>query len=325
MVDWYQMAALRVLRQVGKVADADFLAMEVLPILWTFALGPLLDLQQFQSFMGLIKSLSTHIEREQTKKLQESTSSNGVPASRAAGKQGAWAPTTNTTDQAGGEVDFESLVSGNKANNGNTDILSDWGPPAMVSAGASQALPKPQVTKSNFSWSTADTSKAIPPPRSAGQMNALKASSFGTSRTVTPDQSLNSSFTPLQPGNPFSQPLQPLQPSQPSNISLRPMQMSSMGGAPSSAFSSSTAAPSINWSAATTNNNPGAVSWGTQRPPTQTTPSFSIAPPPKAPFYPQQNGSSHSNYTIAAPPPPTSQQPGQPAQKTGLDQYASLL
>jgi hypothetical protein len=40
------MAALNVFREVGKIADADFIAMEVLPIMWAFSLGPLLDLQQ---------------------------------------------------------------------------------------------------------------------------------------------------------------------------------------------------------------------------------------------------------------------------------------
>ena len=40
------MAALNVFKQVGKIADTDFIAMEVLPIMWAFSLGPLLNLQQ---------------------------------------------------------------------------------------------------------------------------------------------------------------------------------------------------------------------------------------------------------------------------------------
>ena len=57
------MAALKVFRQVGTVADTDFLALEVLPVLWSFSLGPLLTLPQFNDFMALIKSLSTRIEQ----------------------------------------------------------------------------------------------------------------------------------------------------------------------------------------------------------------------------------------------------------------------
>lgn len=64
-------AALNVLRQVGGVADSDFVAMDILPILWSMSLGPLLDLKQFQYFMDLIKGLSSRVEAEQTKKLQE--------------------------------------------------------------------------------------------------------------------------------------------------------------------------------------------------------------------------------------------------------------
>ena len=64
------MAALNVLRQVGGIADAEFVAIDLLPVLWTMGLGPLLDLQQFQAFMDLIKSLSSRVESEQTKKLQ---------------------------------------------------------------------------------------------------------------------------------------------------------------------------------------------------------------------------------------------------------------
>jgi SCY1-like protein 2 len=69
-------AALNVLRQVGGVADSDFVAMELLPILWSMSLGPLLDLKQFQMFMDLIKSLSSRVEAEQTKKLQELSGMN---------------------------------------------------------------------------------------------------------------------------------------------------------------------------------------------------------------------------------------------------------
>ena len=64
------MAALNVLRQIGGVAEAEFVALDLLPVLWSMSLGPLLDLQQFQAFQDLIRSLSSRVESEQTKKLQ---------------------------------------------------------------------------------------------------------------------------------------------------------------------------------------------------------------------------------------------------------------
>ncbi|KAI4800918.1 kinase-like protein, partial [Aureobasidium sp. EXF-8845] len=104
------MAALKVFRQIGQVVDSDFLAMEALPILWSFSLGPLLDLEQFQAFMTLIKSLSSRIEREHTRKLQELGSSNGAGATRSGAKQPTAFQSSSATN--GGEVDFASLVSG---------------------------------------------------------------------------------------------------------------------------------------------------------------------------------------------------------------------
>ena len=42
----FQMAALKVFRQVGRIADSDFVAMDILPVLWSMCLGPLLNLEQ---------------------------------------------------------------------------------------------------------------------------------------------------------------------------------------------------------------------------------------------------------------------------------------
>ena len=70
------MAALDVFRAIGSHTDTDFLAIDILPILWQFALGPLLNLSQFQAYMALIKSLSSRVESDQTRKLQELGSSS---------------------------------------------------------------------------------------------------------------------------------------------------------------------------------------------------------------------------------------------------------
>jgi SCY1-like protein 2 len=55
-----------------------------IPILWSFSLGPLLNLQQFQEFMVEIKAVSHKIEQEQVKKLRDlaTNSSNGTEAIR---------------------------------------------------------------------------------------------------------------------------------------------------------------------------------------------------------------------------------------------------
>ncbi|THC96768.1 hypothetical protein EYZ11_003777 [Aspergillus tanneri] len=106
------MAALGVFRQVGTVADTDFLAMEILPILWSFSLGPLLDLHQFGEFLALIKNISSKIEREQTKKLQE-LSSGGNSSGFQNGIDGSSKPSNlMQSDIDSTRDDFERLVLG---------------------------------------------------------------------------------------------------------------------------------------------------------------------------------------------------------------------
>ena len=145
-------AALNVLRQVGGVADADFVAMEILPILWTMSLGPLLDLKQFQSFMDLIKSLSSRIEAEQTKKLQELSGNNvsqgkGNADFMSFGNSNAFSNNGAPDDQ---DIDFESLVKGNAALNASNPMDGGWDSTPANQPNASNHHPKPVA----FSWST---------------------------------------------------------------------------------------------------------------------------------------------------------------------------
>ncbi|PHH76179.1 hypothetical protein CDD80_1734 [Ophiocordyceps camponoti-rufipedis] len=123
-------AALNVLRIVGQVADAEFVAMEILPLLWGMSLGPLLDLKQFQAFMELIKTLSRRVEEEQTRKLQETSLASNGPATSPnddfisfGGLTGTALDSSNGTD----ENDFEALVKGRTfgASPGNGAHASD--------------------------------------------------------------------------------------------------------------------------------------------------------------------------------------------------------
>ena len=187
------MAALAVFKQVGKIADTEFLAMDVLPILWSFGLGPLLNLQQFQEFMNLIKSLSTRIEQEQTRKLRDLSSSNANGHSNATrsndlmnvGSTNALFGTNGADDV--GESEFERLVLGKGAANGTSNgFLGDSLRPQPQTAQSGQ----PQVPV--FSWSTPVIS-----PTSNLNIASTGYSNHG-SRAITPDQSLNS-FTTLNP------------------------------------------------------------------------------------------------------------------------------
>ncbi|KAJ5099264.1 hypothetical protein N7532_006265 [Penicillium argentinense] len=304
------MAALKVFREVGKIADSDFLALEVLPILWSFSLGPLLNLKQFNDYMALIKSLSTKVEKEQVRKLQELSSGGDSGGFQ----NGANSFSQSTTDLTSSETDstrnnFERLVLGNKPASLNGKEADIWG-----SMEPEPATKRPSMSPA-FSWSTNNNS--------------------GGFRSITPDQKLNS-IPSLQPA-PQAPPamstsqlpsMQPMQPMQPSNPWAAPAQTANRTGSSLASLSNMSAAAPMSQPAAQQNPNYSA---------------FSIPPPPSgmgggmssmggmgtnnAMRSPSLNMNMNTTSAfpmqapMQAPPPPQSQ----PPQKSGLDKYESLL
>lgn len=177
------LAALRVFRQVGETVDTDYLALDVLPILWSFSLGPLLDLKQFGEFMSLIKSLSSKIEREQTKKLQELSSGDAGGFQNGTGSPFNAAADTSPSNMDSARDNFERLVlgKGSAANSQETDV---WG---SLSSEPATAQASRQGSTPEFSWSSAPGASKPPTQAKPGF------------RTVTPDYNLGS-FPTLQPG-----------------------------------------------------------------------------------------------------------------------------
>ncbi len=322
------MAALAVLRQVGMIADTDFLAMEVLPMLWSFSLGPLLNLTQFQKFMNLIKKLSAKIETEQIRKLRDLSSSNVKDTSQPndfmnSGSTNGLFNSNRSEDV--GENDFERLVLGKGKTNGG-DILGDALRP--------QAQAGKQPEAPTFSWSS--------PALNANHSNQNSMSGVlkPQSRTITPDQSLSAfaTLSPRAPNNP--------NPTANGMGSFPPMQATTMQPTPpmntgwSSTPMQSTTAPG--WSSNIAQPLQPSQPTFTMPPPQPHT--FSMPPPPQP-----QPVTPFSNFSL--PPPPTSpaQQPGMqqqnsgyfvgnigkttqapsamkpPGQKTGLDKYESLI
>ncbi|RAL16540.1 putative protein kinase Scy1 [Aspergillus homomorphus CBS 101889] len=201
------MAALNVFRQVSMVADTEFLALEVLPVLWSFSLGPLLDLRQFGNFMSLIKDLSSKIECEQTRKLQELCSA-GDNARFQDGSLGS-VESPDGLDQTCADTrdTFERLVLGRNPENSSGPDTGLWGT-ASVKPSMNQA-PTQSTSSVGDSWS----SNA---PSSVSKGGMLPAQSNFSMRSVTPDYNL-SSFPSLQPAARTNYPSAPAFPtSQPS-------------------------------------------------------------------------------------------------------------
>ncbi|KAH7312329.1 kinase-like domain-containing protein [Stachybotrys elegans] len=263
-------AALNVLRIVGQVADADFVAMEILPVLWSMSLGPLLNLKQFQTFMDLIKVLSRRVEDEQTRKLQELLgTSNGATAAPSEDFLAFGGVTGTTFDSSNGanEDDFEALVKGRPTLSPtlSNNAFPSWGDAPVASASAAAtAAPVARSSSSTptapaFSWSTPSPSVPSNPPSHAGNVRAKQT----ISRTVTPDLARFESLTPSS--TQYSQPLQPA--SQP-QLSSPP------------ATIASTPSSSINWSSATTATTTPNV-WASTSTTSSYAPSNPISPPPK--------------------------------------------
>lgn len=345
------MASLNVLRIVGQAADAEFVALEILPILWHMSLGPLLDLKQFQAFMELTKSLSRRVEDEQTRKLQELSGNSGSATAAPNEDFMAFGGVSGTAfDASNGTTadDFEALVKGRASTGSANNAAPSWEEaPSLAQARAS---PKPPT----FSWSTpSPTTGPTQPPAQA----PLKpqASSY---RTVTPDLARFETMTPAS--TQFSQPLQPTSqssfapppPPQPRQLQSKPSMGSinwSAATAPASKpWGSSTSTPASSNFGGNMNRSMSNLAIGQQPPANPTrTPSFNIPPPPP-------NTTATSPFSIA--PPPMNAQPspwasssqimgsltgstgmggaagrgatgstGGGQQKSGLDKYESLI
>ena len=315
------MAALNVFRQIGTVADTEFLALEVLPILWSFSLGPLLDLRQFGEFMTLIKSVSSKIEREQTKKLQELSSGgdsggfqNGTGGSSTASISMGQPSMDKTRDN------FERLVLGRGAATSNDQDIDQWG---SLTSGPSATQSTAQMTPSTgFSWASATASPAVK------GTSILPSQTNLSMRSVTPDYNL-STFPSLEPAarakSPPTSAFPTLQPSPSSSWSVpspptnqQSTQRSNVSGLPLGALASMKAHAPVS-------------SQGTQ--PVPGYPAFSIPPPPSGhgtmgafggPSGIANTGGSAFGTSVSPNAFLNSSAP-QGTQKQGLDKYESLL
>lgn len=332
------MAALGVFKQVGKIADADFLAFEVLPLLWSFSLGPLLNLEQFEQFMGVIKGLSSKIEQEQTRKLRElSSNTDGISAaSRSTDLMGDSAGTTSNRGSDMGENDFERLVLGKSSGRGD-ELFSESLRPQPQRAQSAQVAPI-------FSWSTPasrEPQKMTPALSSTSSYaSALNSSVNSNFRSITPDQPLHS-FTSLKPTSTMAN--SSVDGTLSSFHALTPMQTSSNPWS-----SSTTSAQSANQYSSNTMQNQSSIPWTYNSTPNATAPQsqnnlnprsgFSIPPPPSTSFpsfsippppaQPRHGWNPHPNFggnsSAAGQATPLSTAPQQKP-KTGIDAYESLL
>jgi len=351
-------AALNVLRQVGTIADADFVAMDILPVLWSMSLGPLLDLKQFQAFMELIKSLSSRVEAEQTKKLQELSGTNGSKKDNddfmSFGATNAFSTNGGSSDA---DIDFETLVKGSSGMNGSTNPLDGGWDSMSANPSTHQRSTSNQTKPASFAWSTPSPTTPSMPGTSMGVLRPQGPAA----RTITPDLSRFDTLSPS--ATQYSQPLQP-QPQQNFQAPLHPsyhqtpLQPQTMSG-----FQSPQASSSLNWGTPASNpwsntgstpaGNTGISSMGNlggsmsnmslnqrstintpnafplpsppgQRPAMSSPNSFSLPPPPGTNTFTSPSYQAPQQYNMSSAF-GNSAQGKPPPQKSGLDAYQSLL
>ncbi|KAK0210374.1 kinase-like domain-containing protein [Desarmillaria ectypa] len=232
-------ATLAVQEAMGFKVDREAVATLVLPQLWAMSIGPLLNVEQFQRFMDVIKRLGDRVEKEHNQFLRDSQRMEDKSSVVVNGNG-------TSTHSFAGAVDFESLVGGGAAastgTNTSTKIQGNaswdddvWGSIFNDEASGVHSLalnppaaPPPQPTL--------HTSSSSPRTTPGSRLGAKPIPAVPFSSTSFPSPPANRSFpNPLRPTNTGSFPPPP-QPQKPNyNISLStstmsPMQPTNTGG-----------------------------------------------------------------------------------------------
>ncbi|KAI8327836.1 hypothetical protein BD560DRAFT_417650, partial [Blakeslea trispora] len=146
------LATLAVYDEVGKIADKEIIATEILPQLWRMSFGPLLNLEQFQKFIKTIRDLTDRVEEAHVKHLKE------VKSLEEQTKSVNESPTVHVSPNLGDEVSFESLVKGNASPTGNayTSPMTSISPTpihAIIPTPITFNAPSPKKASNNLSQS----------------------------------------------------------------------------------------------------------------------------------------------------------------------------
>ncbi|OAX81178.1 hypothetical protein ACJ72_04487 [Emergomyces africanus] len=291
--------------------------------------------------MDLIKSLSSRVEQQQTKKLQSLSSNNsGNPRNSNSNIFGMIETANGGTGVENARSDFERLVLGKETTSTSTN--ASWN--AWDSSSSKPTSPLSNIDNApKFAWSTANSVSV----NNSGGPNPLASMSGSSQRSITPDMSM-SAFPTLAPTVPQQHPpsvgssfpsLQPSRPSQPS----QPMSWSAMTPTTNTNNTQQNASimnqysASPNYLSISSSAVPSTSSFGKIAQATTPVSPFSIPPPPRSNFQQQQTSSVTDISAAFGLPKPNSNQQWNSAQmhttlrppinqqKQGLDKYESLL
>ncbi|KAK7440244.1 Protein kinase domain-containing protein ppk32 [Stygiomarasmius scandens] len=230
------MATLSVQEAMGFKVDREAVATLVLPQLWAMSMGPLLNVEQFQRFMTVIKVLGDRVEKEHNQFLRDSQRIEDRSATATNGSM--------STQVLAGSVDFENLVGRGTTGNGMTGNASQtsssqapsWDDDVWGSIFNDTADVTSKVTPVTASPIPAFSTQSLPSsPKQSAPTQLSKPTSFvsnSPSFTMPPAPRSTSTFGSM-PSQLSNQTIQPaMQPQKPNyNISLAPITPS--GASPS--------------------------------------------------------------------------------------------
>ncbi|KAI0317305.1 hypothetical protein OF83DRAFT_1058941, partial [Amylostereum chailletii] len=221
------MATLSVQEAMGMKVDRDAVATLVLPQLWAMCIGPLINVDQFQRFMSVIRKLGDRVEKEHNQYLRDSQRIEDRSAINVNGTSGASSST--------GPVDFESLVGGTNAATVKADTNFDgttgwdddvWGSilasapdtPRTQSPQTANPMHAPHTHNNSLPSSSSPRLHTVPTARTPSK----SARSLGA-KPIPPPSNYSSSFQPTSPlaSSSFTSP--------PMNGGMAPMQPNHTG------------------------------------------------------------------------------------------------
>ncbi|KAJ7756838.1 kinase-like domain-containing protein [Mycena maculata] len=217
------MATLNVQEAMGLKVDREAVATLVLPQLWAMSMGPLLNLEQFQRFMTVIRKLGDRVEEEHKQFLRDSQRLEDRSATAVNGAAG---------PQPAGGVDFASLVG--RANGATVK--------ADTSAEASTSWDDdPWTAILNENAPPIQTPPALPPATNSFQTHSLPSSPQQSTFQSRPSRL---GATPITSSS-FSFPSPPAQPQRPSYAPMASSSQNTMSLSTMSGFSQPAYTPQI--------------------------------------------------------------------------------
>ncbi|CEP10781.1 hypothetical protein [Parasitella parasitica] len=195
------LATLAVYDEVGKFADKEIIATEILPQLWRMSFGPLLNLEQFQKFMKTIRDLTNRVEEAHTRHLQEVKSLE--EQTKSVNASSTVSPKLIDQSNLGVEsnISFENLVHGNGTTNNHASLDND-----MLGTTVNKHTPSPNImtpqqrptTTNQTAWSSSPIQPSITPLPPQQQRPSSLSNGWSTNTPSTIHSSLNTTWSKPQ-------------------------------------------------------------------------------------------------------------------------------